>query len=137
MAVRWGHVKERHVERKCAVPKKSRYAGEKDRGVIGAAVVDRFAHVGSDEERIVAKVRRESRGHLRRRSFGMESDDFDIQQLWGAADEGVQQLVGSHGHFVKIDAMTGLNQLNRLVGLDQRRPRFTVHPRHIVSLSCT
>ena len=69
-----------HVDRHRPAFEQSFNLAQIDRSVVGAAVVDRFPHVGADEHGVVPEVPRHLRRHVGRAAHGHHVDDFHIAQ---------------------------------------------------------
>ncbi len=103
--IRRRHLEQGHVERQRAIRKESGHVRQEDRGVIGPPVVDRGAHIGADEERVVTDLPGKVGGEVGRRSFRVQGNRFDPGEFVRPPHQRVLELEGRHRDFVEIDAV--------------------------------
>ena len=72
-----GDLNQRNIERHGVRNEQLLDLAQVDWGVIGAAVVNGFADIGADKDRVMAKVSRHLRGDVRSRAHGEHVDDLD------------------------------------------------------------
>ena len=80
---------------------------EEDRGVVGAALLDGFAHVAAEEQSVVAEVAFVLGAHIGRSPEREHVHDFNVVQFWGPFQEGVDQRLRGGAAFVNPDAVAG------------------------------
>ena len=116
--VRRRDVDEHRVERQDAAPEEVRHVREEDRDVLGAALVDRRARVGADEQGAVPEVPRHLGREVRPRPLDVEVDDAHVVQLGRAGHERVEQHRRGGRGALDVDLVAGPDVGDRLGGAD-------------------
>ncbi len=108
--VRRRNLKQGDVDGQNAVFEQRWNVREEDRREVGAAGLHGLAHIGTDEERIVADVAFQLRRDVWRGAVQMERDGFDVVQLAGAPRQALEQRRRRGGAAVNVDARTALQR---------------------------
>src|SRR6266536_926098 len=90
-----------------------------DRRVVGTAVVDGVAHVGADEDGVVAEMSSHFGGNVRRRPHGHHVDDLDILDVRTALHERFDQSLRFGAPGLDVNPHAGLDTAQRFFGRAQ------------------
>ena len=110
MAVRWGDLDERHIEREYAVAEERRHFTQEDGNVVGSSHIDCLPHVGSYEERIGVEGIRIFFCRVGRFAFGMKVHHVDAVQRGGSSSEGADEFLRCGGRGVDEYAVATLDE---------------------------
>ena len=129
MGVGRRRVDEDRVEREQAGVEQARDVRQEDRDVVGAALVDRRAGVGPDEQRPMAEVRRHLGRQVRPGPLAVEVDDADVAELRRPRDERVEEDRRRRRRALEVDLLAGRDAGDGLGGGDDaHRPESTGAP---------
>ena len=112
----WGDVDECDIERQRATRfEEGGDLREEDGGVVGAALLDGGAGVGTDEQRVVAEAVLHARLRVRRGAIGVQVDDFDFAQVPPEFDKAGNEHVRRGGASMDVEAIARVHDADGFI----------------------
>ncbi len=105
---------ERHIDREDAVIEQLRDLVQVNMRRVGETLVDGFAHVAANEQRVVAEMPLHFLGGVPRLSDCEDMIDLHVAQFVGACDHRLDQHFRDGAAGVNIDMISGLDRLHRI-----------------------